>query len=88
MFGLLLLPVAGTFKCPAGGTHTLMIVLTGVSAVAGIGGFALFLAAGKGQGPDAEAMRGIGALVFMISLLGSVASSWIVNILLSQRRKK
>jgi tetratricopeptide (TPR) repeat protein len=86
MFGLLLLPVAGTFKCPPGGMRVFMAVFTGIIAAAGIGSVVLFLLSGNRQ--DADSIRGLGALLFSVSLLGAIASGWIVNILLLRRRRK
>jgi hypothetical protein len=86
IFGLLLLPVAGTFRCPAGSTRTIMGVYTGIAGFTGVAAIILFFLSSSQSDP--EAMRGAGAIFFMISLLGSVASSWIVNILLTQRRRR
>ena len=80
MFGLLLLPVAGTFNSPAGGTRAFMAVLTGITAVAGIAGFVLLFRPGNVQDTAATLLK--------ISLYGAIASSWIVNIALSQRRRR
>lgn len=88
MFGLLLLPVAGTFQCPAGATRTVMAVLSVVVALASVAAFSLLLVAGNRQDTNSDSIRGIAGLFLLISLLGSVASSWIVNILLTQRRRR
>jgi Flp pilus assembly protein TadD len=85
IFGLLLLPVAGTFRCPAG-SRTIMGVYTGIAAASGVAAIALFFLSGSQSDP--EAMRGLGAVFFMISLLGSVASSWIVNVLVTRRQRR
>jgi len=86
MFGMLLLPVAGTFKCPPGGMRACMAVFTGIIAAAGIGSVVLFLLSGNRQ--DAESIRGLGSLFFSVSLLGAIGSGWVVNILLMRRRRK
>lgn len=86
VFGLLLFPVSGTFRCPEGSTRMMMTVYTALVAVAGIVANGLFFLSYHSQDP--EAVRGAGAILLMICLLGSVASSWIVNILISQRRRK
>jgi tetratricopeptide (TPR) repeat protein len=86
MFGLLLLPVAGTFNTPAGGTRRLMTVLTGLTAASGVGGFVLLVLTDHRD--DNDPYRRMGALLLMASLLGAVGSSWIVNIALTQRRRR
>ncbi len=86
MFGLLLFPVAGTFRSPSGFSRNIMAVYTIAMAIAGMGAVTLFFLAD--HRPDPEALRGPGALLMMISLFGSVASSWIVNIFVSRRQRR
>ena len=86
MFGLLLLPVAGTFRCPAGSTRTIMAVYTGVTASFGIAAITFFFLAGSQ--PDPQAMRDKGASFALICFLGSVGSSWIVNFIVTQRQRR
>lgn len=86
IFGLLLLPVAGTFRCAAGSARNLMGVYTGVVAAAGVLAVALFFLSAHRANP--QALRAPAATLLMISLLGAMASSWIVNIFVSRRRRR
>ena len=85
IFGLLLLPVAGTFRCPVGSPRTIMAVYTIATAVCGLIAIALFFWADHQQD---DSTRGTASLFLMLSLLGAVASSWIVNIVVTQRRRR
>ncbi len=85
LFGLLLLPVAGTFRCPAG-SRTIMAIYTGITAAAGIGALTLFFVSKDPHNSDTS--LGVAGTLFTISLLGSVVSSWIVNAIISQRRRR
>jgi len=88
VFGLLLLPVAGTFNCARGwprktmSAYTLGMVLAGAVAVA-----FLFLADNR-LADDARLFREIGAGFFGLFLIGAIGSTWVANILAMQRPKR
>jgi hypothetical protein len=80
VFGFLLLPVSGIFKCHTGWPRNVMAMLTIALALLGIGGIvARFAAAAQ---PDATDTL-VGLFVF-----GIIASTWIVNLLLLPRPKR
>jgi tetratricopeptide (TPR) repeat protein len=85
VFGALLLPVAGTFKCPTGTPRTGMAIYTSLLACAGMIAISLmFFANGRETDPAYDPVR----TTLMLVIIGSFASSWIANILISQRRRR
>jgi tetratricopeptide (TPR) repeat protein len=85
LFGVLLLPTSGTFKCPEGWPRNIMAIYTGGLACVALGSIALFSQSDANQQNLAEnAGFLLGALVF----IGAFASTWIFNIILSQRRRR
>lgn len=79
VFGFLLLPVSGVFKCHTGWPRNVMAALTITLAVLGIGGIIARLAA-QGESDAANILVGL-------FVLGIIASTWIVNLLIMQRPK-
>jgi tetratricopeptide (TPR) repeat protein len=75
-FGVMMLPVAGTFKCPKGGPRIAMAVYTSLLALAGLGALGFLMA----QVEIGAAL--LGALFF----LGVFLASWIVNLLIMAGR--
>ncbi len=86
LFGLLLLPVAGTFRCPAGTTRMMMAGYTIIIAGLGILGITMSIFPGHDQDPDPSG--GPGASLFYLALLGAALSGWVVNIVISQRQRR
>ena len=83
VFGLLVLPLAGTFKCAAGWPRTTMVSYTGVMAGAGILAVILHFIPAPGNGTK---LAGAGLLTGFV--LGAVGSAWVANILIMQRPKR
>jgi len=86
VFGFLVLPLAGTFRCEAGWPRKSMAVYTGVMAIAGIGALLLLFSSsylGHEKKPAADAMGLLGLFA-----LGAIGSGWVANILISQRLKR
>ncbi len=85
IFGLLSMPLAGTFDCSRGWPRTIMALYTGLMAMAGLGAVALGGGSGLfGSEASSTALRGLGgnlAVVFGISFL---ASPWVANVLMTR----
>ena len=86
IFGFLLLPVAGVFRCPEGTSRNLMTAYAAATAAAGLAAMAFFFFA-ETQ-PEPEAYRGIGGVCLLICILAAVISSWIVNLVITRRRRR
>jgi hypothetical protein len=85
LFGVLLMPTAGTFKCANGWPRTIMMIYTGALACGALVAIGLFALADTGNYSGAQDPGlAVGTLVF----LGALMSSWIFNIFLSQRRRR
>jgi tetratricopeptide (TPR) repeat protein len=84
----LVLPVAGSFKCPAGGRRVVMASYTILLAAMGFG--ALGIAAFIEQMP--REIQGLAVALFKILffgfLLGTVASTWLFNLLVLTRLRR
>jgi tetratricopeptide (TPR) repeat protein len=88
VFGFLLLPLAGTFKCPEGWPRTAMALYTSAMAAVGIATLVLLLVA---SGQSGKAARKTGATIkplIGLFLLGAVGSGWVANILIFQRPRR
>jgi len=85
LFGILLLPTSGTFKCQEGWPRTVMAIYTALLACVALGSISLFALADTGNFKDVQDLGlAAGGVVF----LGAMASSWIFNIFLSQRWRR
>jgi tetratricopeptide (TPR) repeat protein len=82
VFGLLLIPLAGTFRCSRGWPRTSMALYTGGMAGAGIAAILMFALGPKGIGED------LGTILLGLFVLGAIGSGWIANILIMQRRRR
>ncbi|HRR85669.1 MAG TPA: tetratricopeptide repeat protein [Phycisphaerae bacterium] len=86
IFGLLSMPLAGTFDCSRGWPRTAMAFYTAVMALTGLGAVALYAwSRTRDSGASAEAIKGLVnslAVGFAISFL---ASPWIGNLLMMNR---
>jgi tetratricopeptide (TPR) repeat protein len=88
VFGILLIPVAGTFRAHEGWPRNVLAGYTSLLALIGIGSLAL-LAVGEWPGMDrGRFMRGAGGLLFGVFLLGSIAFMWGANLIIRTRPKK
>ena len=77
VFGFLIVPLAGTFRTPAGRPRTMMIVYVSVLALLGLGSIAS-AAEGGAEGEPAWALFGP-------FLLGVILSGWVANFLIMRR---
>jgi tetratricopeptide (TPR) repeat protein len=80
VFGFLLLPVSGIFKCHSGWPRNVMALLTIMLALLGISGVVMRFSA-SAQSEAASTLVGL-------FVLGIIASTWIVNLLIIQRPKR
>jgi tetratricopeptide (TPR) repeat protein len=85
IFGVLMLPIAGTYQCQAGRPRSLMAGYTIGLAALGCAGLLVALLWPPGGRPDSAAVV---APLAGVCLLGSVASGWIVNLLVTVRPRR
>ena len=83
VFGFLVLPLAGTFKCRSGWPRKAMAGYTIAMAVVGIASVALHFVPGK---HPALQLLGVGLLV--VFAVGAMGSAWVANILIAMRPKR
>lgn len=86
VFGLLVIPLAGTFNCPAGWPRKWMARYTAGMAMVGILAMVLEFAdstPGAKGGPP-----GPSALLFAVFFLAAFFSSWVANFLITRRPRK
>ena len=81
--GLLVLPLAGTFKCSAGWPRVTMASYTGAMAMAGILAVILHFIPEPAKGTKLA-----GAALLALFVLAAVGSGWVANILIMQRPKR
>ena len=88
VFGFLMLPVAGVFRCATGWPRNVMAACTILLAVLGLALLGV-LAVGE-SGWLAKPKQLVEPLKLLISafLIGAVASTWLANILVSQRPRR
>lgn len=80
VFGLTVLPLAGTFKCRDGWPRTVMAIYTASLALLGLGAVLM---------PDEpKPVRSLGAALMGLFLLGIFLSAWLANFLMMQRPKR
>jgi tetratricopeptide (TPR) repeat protein len=88
VFGFLVLPLAGTFKCAEGWPRKAMAAYTGAMAAAGIAAILLLFLARFQVGPTAKAVRAASVSLIGLFFIGVIGSAWVANILISQRPKR
>jgi hypothetical protein len=88
VFGLLLLPLAGTFKCYPGWPRNVMAGYTGFMALTGIAAITLFALASLGPREQAHQLADVGGNSLTLFLIGAIASTWVANFLGMQRPKR
>jgi tetratricopeptide (TPR) repeat protein len=86
VFGFLVLPLAGTFKCARGWPRTAMALYTGGMAVMGI--IALVLLLPAGEAPAGKSAHPTAFTLLGLFFLAAIGSGWVANILISQRPKR
>jgi hypothetical protein len=88
VFGFLLLPLAGTFKCSEGWPRKAMATYTTAMAAVGIAAvILLFVAAGQ-SGRTAKVTRAASVPLISLFFLGAVGSAWVANILIAQTPRR
>jgi tetratricopeptide (TPR) repeat protein len=87
VFGFLILPLAGTFKCHTGWPRTAMGLYTGGMALIGLLALAQVLQAAGGNLTTHSVPRSAASL-FSLFLLAAIASGWVANILITQRPRR
>jgi tetratricopeptide (TPR) repeat protein len=85
IFGILILPVAGTFRCPPGSSRHIMYAYTAAIAVCGFLAVLLFSLSDRNHDTN---LQDNATTLLMASVIGSFASSWIVNFVISKRRTR
>jgi hypothetical protein len=79
------LPVAGTFKCPVGWPRNAMAIYTGLLACAGVIAISLLTLSEQRLN---NLQNDPVALTIGLVIIGSLGSSWIVNILIMRRYRR
>jgi len=87
VFGLLVIPLAGTFRCAVGWPRNTMALYTGTMAAAGLSGLLLLFADAYAH-PNANTPSSPAILLLGLFLLGAIGSAWVANILISQRPRR
>jgi tetratricopeptide (TPR) repeat protein len=80
VFGFLLLPLSGIFRCQQGWPRNVMMAITIAIAALGIGSIVARCAT-PDRPDNSNALMGV-------FVLGVIASTWIVNILIMQRQRR
>ena len=88
VFGFLVLPLAGTFKCAEGWPRKVMAAYTATMAAAGIAAVFLLLLARMQTGAAAKSMKAASVPFVGLFFLGVIGSGWVANILISQRPRR
>ena len=79
VFGLLLLPVSAVFKCHRGSPRYTMTALTVLLVLLGSGSFVAPFVSGRSSD--------VSGVLLGLFVLGTIASTWIANILVTRRPK-
>jgi len=87
IFGILLLPVAGTFRCPAGWRRNGMAGLSVALLICGLGAIVLTRSA-KIESAENEDSVNVGWALFGLVMIGAAASTWATNIFSSQEPRR
>lgn len=85
VFGFLLFPVSTVYRCPSGWPRRIMAGVTILLAVSGMTAVVLTAPAVQRGLPGGG---NPGSVLFGLVLLGSVASTWVTNIVRTQRRRR
>jgi tetratricopeptide (TPR) repeat protein len=88
VFGLLLLPLAGTFKCSSGWPRMMMAIYTSGMALVGIGAVLLCLLADAANARQDRVVLSAAQGLIGLFLLGAFGSGWVANILIAQRPRR
>jgi len=83
VYGLLVIPLSGTFRCSAGWPRRTMTAYTVAMAIAGSVGVALHFLGGK-----ESTLADLGSLLVGVFLLGAILSGWVANFLIMQRPRR
>lgn len=88
VFGLLIIPTSGTFKCDPGWPRRVMAGYTATMALAGVTAVVLELVTDGQPRAAVQTADALGWICFMIFLLGAIGSGWVANLLIMQRPKR
>jgi len=88
VFGLLLLPLGGLFRCPKGWPRWTMIAVVVVLTLIGVGAIALMWQAYRGDDRYAKATADNAFVLLGVFSLGVLISTFLANFLASQRPKR
>jgi tetratricopeptide (TPR) repeat protein len=87
VFGFLLIPIAGTFRCNRGWPRNAMAIYTGVMALFGVLAVTILLLNHLAADPS-KLVDSLGMLLFLVFLFGAMGSGWAANILIAMRPKR
>lgn len=88
VFGVLVLPLAGVFKCPSGWPRNVMAGYTAILAVLGVGSLGLFLGKMTETVGTKSQLVNVASGLLGIFIIGVVLSMWLVNFLIFQRTRR
>lgn len=88
VFGLLLLPLSGTFKCQAGWPRNCMALYTGAMAATGMAALYLMTLESSHSANEAADIGKTVNTLLGIFTIGAIGSGWVANILIMQRPKR
>lgn len=88
VFGVLILPLTGTFKCVPGWPRNMMAAYSGVLALLGLTAVALFFLAGMPTFQAAGPLGGDASTLMGLFLIGALGSGWVANVLIMQRHRR
>jgi len=86
VFGLLVIPLAGTFDCPKGWPRQGMAVYTAAMACLGI--TSLLLSIGQARPAGGKPAPGMSDILLAFFFLAAFFSSWVANFLITRRPRK
>jgi tetratricopeptide (TPR) repeat protein len=88
VFGFLVLPLAGTFRCSVGWPRKAMAAYTITMAVAGIVAVVLLLFARLHLGETAKPAAAASMALLGLFFIAAIGSAWVANILIIQRPRR
>jgi tetratricopeptide (TPR) repeat protein len=87
VFGFLVIPLAGTFRCTLGWPRKAMAAYTGGMAAVGLAALLWFFADAYAH-PNAKSPPSPAIVLMGLFFLGAIGSAWVANILISQRPRR
>jgi tetratricopeptide (TPR) repeat protein len=83
VYGLLVIPLSGTFRCSVGWPRQAMAAYAGAMALVGTVAVALHFVGAKGT-----VFRDLGVILLGLFALGAILSGWVANFLIMQRPRR